>query len=118
MLLLLSGCGSAWQEDLVVIENAVFPLPVDIWEDVHGKNTWRIEFECSFEEFARWLVELRGFRETFDLETIDDIAQTKAGIIETLSRKPPGDAYQGMYVGLDWILEDETPPSQLKSHHT
>ena len=52
------------------------------------------------------------------IESEEDANRNRSEIVEYLSRKEPGEGYQGMYVGVDWLAEDENPPFaiQITSH--
>lgn len=116
--LFLVGCQSEPEEDFSFVESVLFPLPVDNRVDVRAKHTRTIEFNCSFEEYARWLVNIEGYRESIGLKNDEDAGRNMAEIVEYLSRKTPGESYQGKYIGVDWLQEDATPPFaiQVSSH--
>lgn len=116
--LLLVACDSEPAKDFSFVEASIFPLPVDTWDEELDEHSRTIEFDCSFEDYAAWLVDIRGYREMVGIESDEDANRNKSEIVEYLSGKEPGDGYQGMYVGVDWLVEKDDPPFaiQITSH--
>ena len=116
--ILVTGCDSQPAKDFSFVEDSIFPLPVDSWDEKQDEHTRTIKFDCSFEDYAAWLVNLEGYRDMIGLESDEDASRNLPEIVEYLARKEPGEGYQGMYVGVDWLKEDEIPPFaiQISSH--
>jgi len=113
LILLLGGCLNS-ANDFSFVEDSIFPLPVDTWDDVQDKYSRTIEFDCSFENYAAWLVKIRGYKEMIGIESEEDANRNRSEIVEYLSRKQPGEEYQGMYVGVDWLEEEGDTPFAIQ----
>lgn len=115
---LLIGCDVKPAKDFSFVEDLIFPLPVDKWDESLDEHTRTIKFDCTFEVYAAWLVNLQGYRDMVGIESDDDANGNIPEIVEYLARKEPGEGYQGMYVGVDWLQQDRNPPFaiQISSH--
>ena len=69
LLILLPGCDSHPAKDFSFVEDSIFPLPVDSWDEKQDEHTRTITFDCSFEDYASWLVNLEGYRDMIGLES-------------------------------------------------
>lgn len=116
--LLIGGCELEPVRQFEFVEASIFPLPVDEWNDVTDEYTRKISFNCSFEDYAKWLVQIEGYKESVLMEFMDDPDKHLSEIVAYLSKKIPGEDYQGMYVGVDWIQDEFDPPIaiQISSH--
>lgn len=114
----LVGCDSEPAKDFSFVEDSIFPLPVDTWDDDKGEYSRTIKFDCAFDVYAAWLVNLQGYRETIGIDSDDDAKKALSEIVEHLERKEPGEGYQGMHVGVEWLEEHGTPlfAIQISSH--
>ncbi len=117
-VLLTAGCEPELVRHYGFAEKLIFPLPAEKWEDVTDDYERILTFDCSFEAYAAWLVQLEEYREMVGMEFMDDPGKHPAQIIAYLSQKIPGDDYQGAYVGVEWIQDDADPPFaiQIRSH--
>lgn len=116
--IVFAGCDSESAKDFTFVEDSIFPLPVDAWNEDQDEHTRTINFECSFEDYATWLVNLQGFRDMTGIASEEEAKQMQPEIVAYLAQKKPGDEYQGMYVGVDWQEAEGTPPFaiQISSH--
>ena len=118
LAIFVSGCKSEPVKDFSFVEEAIFPLPVTEWSDVQEVHVRIIKFDCSFDVYVAWLIQLEGYQEMVGIEERDDLSERQKELVDYLARKKPGNDYQGMYVGVDWRKDDESPPVilQISSH--
>lgn len=112
--ILLLGCDSKSAKDFSFVEKSLFPLPVNTWVDYKNDLTRTIEFDCSFGDYAAWIVNLKGYRDNTGIMSDEDAKQKLPEIVEYLARKEPGNGYQGMYVGVNWIEESVSQPFAIQ----